>query len=174
MTSVFEPYSMRSPFRIVPARLAFLGSSFGSSECFSLPLSSAMSTVTGSKAENARAAALSAKVMAKRRSPTIIHIRLPPVLWMPHWHPQQKKQANLKSNVADNAGAEDKEAEQHRQPAQPPHVPGAARFDFQVTGTLIFNTGTNAAHVHCIFPPFATPRQSQPPAPDQRTHRASR
>src|SRR5688572_10021931 len=66
---------MRSPLRIVPGRLAFAGSALGSSACFSLPLSSLMSSVSGSCAANARAAALLVKVMAKRRSPTVIHMR---------------------------------------------------------------------------------------------------
>jgi hypothetical protein len=37
------PYSIRSPLRIVPGRLALAGSAFGRSACFSLPLNSLFS-----------------------------------------------------------------------------------------------------------------------------------
>jgi hypothetical protein len=61
--------------RIVPGWLASVASDFGSRAYFSLPLSSVMSKANGSMPANARAAALSAAVIAKRRSPTVIHMR---------------------------------------------------------------------------------------------------
>src|SRR4051794_31253522 len=65
---------MRSPTWVVPGRVALVGSGFRSLACFSLLLRSAMSMVSGNIAANARAASLSANVMAKRRSPTVIHM----------------------------------------------------------------------------------------------------
>jgi hypothetical protein len=95
IVSLGHTQANRARTSLVAGRLAFAGSAFGRSAWFSLPFRSLMSSVNGSCAAKARAAASSDKVMAKRRSATVIHMRDS----FPVRHPWQLQRASLMSNA---------------------------------------------------------------------------